>query len=250
MLAALAYSENPSGMWFLNPQQWVMHHMFQPASIWDIPLVKPRFGCSTALSLSAQGYDVAHELARFVHGDGGKCDTGFLDLEPSRMQLKPQVEFVEPRMDRPMPPIEGLKVSVVYTVEGADAWVFNATLPTVLENFPGALEIVVVVAEKRNVGAFRRIVAGHNRAPGHVDVRVVAAGAETGDGERGGEPEGDGSDWTRKRFPLMWLDEHCAGNFVMHLDADSVLTEKLTYDHVFHFRKPVLPFARFRDGGV
>lgn len=246
MLAALAYSENPKGMWFLNPQQWVMHHMFQPASIWDIPLVKPRFGCSTALSLSAQGYDVAHELARFVHGNGGKCDTGFLDLEPSRMQLKPEVEFGEPRMDKPMPGIEGLRVSVVYTVEGADAWIFNATLPTVLENFPGALEIVVVVTEKRAVAAFRKIVAGHELAAAHVDVRVVAAGVET----RDEEGEGDLSNGMRKQFPLMWVDEHCAGNFVMHLDADSVLTEELTYDHVFHFRKPVLPFARFRDGGV
>lgn len=247
MLAALAYSENPDGMWFLNPQQWVMHHMFQPASIWNIPLVKPRFGCSSALSLSAQGYDVAHELGRFVHGDGGKCDSGYLSLDPSRVRPKPQVEFGGPRSDRPMPPrIETLQVSVVYTVEIADAWIFNVTLPTVVENFPGALEFVVVVAEKKDVRAFRDVVVGHRRAGAPLaGVRVVWAGQGTE--ERGSDSFGSG--WARKRFPLLWVDEHCAGSFVLHLDADSVLTETLTYDHVFHFRKPVLPFARFREGG-
>jgi len=62
LLAGLAYSQNPPGIWFLNPQQWVMHHMFRPASVWDIPLVKPRFGCMTSLALATLGYDVAHEL--------------------------------------------------------------------------------------------------------------------------------------------------------------------------------------------
>lgn len=52
-------------MWFLNPEQWVTHHMFKHVSVWDIPLVKPRFGCSTDLSLVASGYDVAHELNRY-----------------------------------------------------------------------------------------------------------------------------------------------------------------------------------------
>lgn len=64
MLAGLAYSQNPPGIWFLNPQQWVTHHMFKHASVWDIPLVKPRFGCSANLALATSGYDVAHELNR------------------------------------------------------------------------------------------------------------------------------------------------------------------------------------------
>lgn len=68
LLAGLAYSQNPPGIWFLNPQQWVTHHMFKRASVWDIPLVKPRFGCSTNLALAASGYDVAHELNRYDRG--------------------------------------------------------------------------------------------------------------------------------------------------------------------------------------
>ena len=67
LLAGLAYSENQPGIWFIDPPQWVMHHMFEEASVWDIPLIKPRFGCSASLALSLQGYDVAHELNRYVY---------------------------------------------------------------------------------------------------------------------------------------------------------------------------------------
>jgi len=62
LLAGLAYSQNSPGIWFLNAQQWVTHHMFRAASVWDIPLVKPRFGCMTSLDLTTLGYDVAFEL--------------------------------------------------------------------------------------------------------------------------------------------------------------------------------------------
>ena len=33
----------------------------------------------------------------------------------------------------------------------------------------------------------------------------------------------------------------------MHLDSDAVLLEDITYSHIFHLGKPVLPFRRFRS---
>ena len=46
LLAAMAYARNSPGVWFVNPQAWVTEHLFKAASIWDIPLVKPRFVCT------------------------------------------------------------------------------------------------------------------------------------------------------------------------------------------------------------
>lgn len=49
--------------------------------------------------------------------------------------------------------------------------------------------------------------------------------------------------------PLIQLrgDLYCKGDFILHLDSDSVLFETITYDHMFHMGKPVLPFRRYRE---
>lgn len=41
-------------------------------------------------------------------------------------------------------------------------------------------------------------------------------------------------------------DLYTEGTYVLHLDANVVLFERITYDHIFHLGKPVLPFRRFR----
>lgn len=51
-------------MWFFDPSQWVRHHLFKDASIWEIPLVKPRFGCMLDLSRAALGYDMGLALRK------------------------------------------------------------------------------------------------------------------------------------------------------------------------------------------
>lgn len=76
MLAALAYSRNRPGVWFLNPPQWVTHHMFKEASIWEIPLVKPRFGCSVDMSLSLAGFDMASALQQSFENFKGEPGDG------------------------------------------------------------------------------------------------------------------------------------------------------------------------------
>ena len=84
-MAALAYSRNTPGVWFIDPQTWVSQHLFRDASIWEIPLVKPHYTCSidpTLMSADAANLDVAailqSNLDFFTHG--GTCDSGFIDV--------------------------------------------------------------------------------------------------------------------------------------------------------------------------
>lgn len=78
MLAALQYKRATPGMWFFNPQEWLTKHLFQAASIWDIPLVKPRFTCEIYPSGSVPEADVAGVLRRNLDffAMGGTCEGG------------------------------------------------------------------------------------------------------------------------------------------------------------------------------
>lgn len=235
VLAALAYSQNPGKMWFLNPEQWVTHHMFEDAKIWDIPLVKPRFGCSANLALSRQGYDVASELEKILGTSGHHCENGFLDLERSTLRAKPQEEFGAAVGDISPPDITGMEVSVMYTLVHDDANMFQKTFPIMLKRFPGAKEVVIVVSSKYDRGIFRGIVNRFKERTG-LEIRVVLPFDL---------PPTD----VRHLFPLLWADNFCTGKFVLHLQANSVLLQPITYARVFHFGKPVLPFTRFAESG-
>lgn len=71
-------------MWFVNPQDWVARNLFKAASIWDIPLLKPRYTCAV---------DAAHQQTDMSPGDlaavlksnlaffskGGTCESGLID---------------------------------------------------------------------------------------------------------------------------------------------------------------------------
>lgn len=82
MLAALAYSRNTPGVWFVNPQAWVTEHLFKEASIWDVPLVKPRFSCGVDPALLGSGADVAGALDRSleIFANGGTCEDGLIHV--------------------------------------------------------------------------------------------------------------------------------------------------------------------------
>lgn len=41
-------------------------------------------------------------------------------------------------------------------------------------------------------------------------------------------------------------DLYTDGDYVLHLDSDVLLFEDITYAHIFHLGKPVLPFRRYR----
>eukprot|EP00904_Undaria_pinnatifida_P010718 jgi/Undpi1/6777/HiC_scaffold_21.g09255.m2 len=85
VMAALAYSRNTPGVWFIDPQTWVSQHLFKTASIWEIPLVKPRFTCTVDkpvvhadAGLGDLGVILQANLDFFTHG--GTCDGGYIDM--------------------------------------------------------------------------------------------------------------------------------------------------------------------------
>lgn len=87
LLAALAYSRNTPGVWFFDPQAWVSQHLFKAASIWDIPLVKPRYTCALNPMMKQsdlQGLDVASILQSNLDffSKGGTCLNGVIDYQP------------------------------------------------------------------------------------------------------------------------------------------------------------------------
>ena len=84
MLAALQYKDATKGVWFFNPQEWVTKHLFQAASIWEIPLVKPRFTCGIYPSQSVAEADVADVLRRNLDffTMGGTCEGGTIAPQP------------------------------------------------------------------------------------------------------------------------------------------------------------------------
>ncbi|CAM9604376.1 unnamed protein product [Scytosiphon promiscuus] len=241
VLAALAYSRNEAGLWFINPQQWVTHHMFQQASIWDIPLVKPRFGCAFDISMAAQGYDVAaaleSQLGHFVSGSA--CERGFIPLDRASLRPKASIEFGFPT-GREMPSISGrgLKVSVVfYASRRVSPTLLNASISSVVARFPEAHEVVVVFTEppiKRT--SLRDILRDQGkRSPFPIGAIEEDGPTETA---RGGWPG-----WSGLR-----ADDHASGEFVMQLEVGDILVTDVTYENIFHFEKPVIPFKRLALG--
>lgn len=227
--------------------------MFQRASIWDIPLVKPRFGCAFDIALSVHGYDVAAELrAQLGHFvSGGKCDRGFVALRQDALRPKPSIEFGFPTT-RAMPsldPLGGpLAVSVLFHVRwDVNPDLLDASLASVIDRFPGAAEVVIVFAEPpRGKKRLREIIRANDlRAPfpvgavGGQGLLVLSPG--TGQGQQQHVAGGGSGVWSGLR-----ADEHCSGAFVMQLEAGDVLVEDVTYDSFFHFGKPVVPYTRLQ----
>ena len=243
MLAALAYSRAEPGVWFINPTQWVTQHMFQPASIWDIPLVKPRFGCAFDISMAPQGYDVAaaleEQLGHFK--SGSSCVRGFIHIHRSSLRVKASVEFGKPtRRDMPSVAGSGLRVSVVfYANRGVSPSLLDASISSVESRFPDAHEVVVVFTEPpARRSALQEVLKVHDqRAPFPVEAIEEDAGAAAVPA-RGGWPG-----WSGLR-----ADDHATGDFVMQLEIGDILVVDVAYDNIFHFMKPVIPFQRLALG--
>ncbi|CAM9712766.1 unnamed protein product [Ectocarpus sp. 4 AP-2014] len=85
VLAAVAYSRKTPGVWFVDPRGWVGQNLFKEASIWDIPLVKPRFTCTIAADkLDSASPKTAEVLQSSVNlfANGGKCANGLIADAP------------------------------------------------------------------------------------------------------------------------------------------------------------------------
>ncbi|CAM9403327.1 unnamed protein product [Ectocarpus fasciculatus] len=82
VLAALAYSRETPGVWFVDPQAWVGQNLFKEASIWNIPLVKPRYTCAIAPSQLEPGSPSTVEVLQKnldFFSKGGKCASGLIE---------------------------------------------------------------------------------------------------------------------------------------------------------------------------
>ncbi|CBN75425.1 expressed unknown protein [Ectocarpus siliculosus] len=242
VLAALAYSLNEPGLWFINPQQWVTHHMFQQASIWDIPLVKPRFGCAFDISMAAQGYDVASaletQLGHFMSGSA--CERGFIPLDHASLRPKPNIEFGYPT-GREMPSISKLRlrVSVIFCVgRGVSPTLLDASILSVEAKFPDAAEVVVVFTEPPAKRAALREILKVRSESAPFPVEAIEE-----DGPIGAPTDGGWPGWSGLR-----ADDYASGDLVMMLDAGDLLVIDVTYDNIFHFGKPVIPFKRLALG--
>lgn len=150
VLAALAFSRNPDSLVFTNPRRWSVENLFTTKSIWDIPLVKPRFGCNFDMMLSQVGYDlserIAEELVAFKLGH--KCEMGFRAVHPSELNIKTHREFGVDGALQDMPGLEDYHISIMYRTFAGDANLFQMSVPTVIEHFQSAHELVVVVIEE------------------------------------------------------------------------------------------------------
>lgn len=231
------YSRNSPDVWFINPQQWVTRHMFEPAFIWDIPLVKPRFGCAFDMSMAVKGYDMAApleaQLSHFI--SGSSCGLGFIHMNYMHLKAKANIEFGFPT-GREIPTITEakLRVSVVfYAGRGVSPILLHASVSSVAARFPEAAEVVVVFTEAPSPrdGLLNVIKAHSQKAPFPVESVVEDIHTLL---PRGGWPG-----WSGLR-----VDDIASGEFVMQLDVGDVLVEDVAYDNIFHFRKPVIPFLR------
>ena len=158
VLAALAFSRSPDSIAFVNPRRWSVSNLFVHRSIWDVPLIKPRFGCAYDMSLNLLGYELgertANELESFKLGL--KCERGYREVHPYELNVTSHQEFGlrggdDGGVQDTMPDLGDFNVSVMYRTFSRNAELFNVSIQTVIKHFPNALEVVVVVVEEDEV---------------------------------------------------------------------------------------------------
>lgn len=170
---------------------------------------------------------------------GTTCETGFKDLDPAHLQPNVNMEFSE-ASGKPMPNLSDYRVSVMYSLcesDGTDASsmaMFEASLASVVEHFPDALEVVLVVAGRHKHLFGKAVEKVASYAP--YTVRLVSDEVAS---------EVEHRDQSRRRLSA---DEFCLGDYVLHVKPNDVLFQKVTYDVVFHFEKPVVPYGRHPEG--
>ncbi|CAB1112818.1 unnamed protein product [Ectocarpus sp. CCAP 1310/34] len=232
VLAALAYSRSPPGVTFVNMNEWSHQNLFSEASIWDVPMVKPRFGCSLDRSLGNQGYDMGEIFAKELEALklGASCEQGFKAVEVSSLDVKVNRQLSVQGAEQKVPKSLDYDVTVMYRTFVGDAKLFNASIATVIEHVSSAFEVVVVVVEA-DVGLFESIVQPF-RIVAPFPIRVI------------GEPElMDGK--LQQKYSKLRADLYTEGDYILHLDSDAVVFQDVSFAHMFHLGKPVLPFRRY-----
>lgn len=175
MLAALGFSLNQDSATFNNPAEWVVNNMFVDVSIWDIPLAKPRFGCTYDMLLSQLGYDLGERIAKEFESFKlglGKCELGFRSVHPFELDIKTNREFGVDGALEGMPDLKDFRVSVMYRTFAGDAKLFELSIQTIIEHFSSAHEVVTVVIEE-DKALFEKILDGY-RTSAPFPLRLVA----------------------------------------------------------------------------
>lgn len=147
--------------------------MFAATSIWDIPLLKPRFGCGFNTMLGMLGYDISERIAKEFESFklGHTCEMGFRDVDPSELNIKTDWEFGVDGALNGMPDLEKFKVSVMYRTFAGDEKLFEMSIPTVIKHFSSAHELVAVVPED-DEATFQDIMDRH-RASAPFPLRLI-----------------------------------------------------------------------------
>ncbi|CAM9750544.1 unnamed protein product [Ectocarpus sp. 4 AP-2014] len=174
VLAALAYSSRPKGVDFINIREWHRDNLFSAPSIWEIPLVKPRFGCTFDASLGLRGYRVGDTIAKELEAFklGASCELGYRKIAKSGLEVNTHWEFGPEGANTPLPNLRDYNISVMYRTFSGDAMLFNISLASLIDRFPSAMEVVVVVVES-DKALFESIVEPF-RAVGPLPIHVVA----------------------------------------------------------------------------
>lgn len=172
---------------------------------------------------------------------GVTCETGFKDLDVKQLVPNPHIEFSE-AAGKPLPSMKEYRVSVVYSLTEGDEALFDASLASVIVHFPTAFEVVAVVCAGTEY-LFESVVEKHE-ANAPFPILLVADDCSLID--KSSNPE-RGRELVRTRRRLT-ADENSQGAYVLHMDAASILIQEVTYNVVFHFGKPVMPYGRHPTG--
>lgn len=171
----MAFSRNHDSVLFVNPREWNVNNIFVMNSIWDVPLIKPRFGCTYDMLLSQFGYDLSERIAKEFEAFKlglGKCELGFRVVHPLELNIKTNQEFGADGAFRGMPDLQDFHISAMYRTFAGDAQLFEMSIQTVIEHFSSAHEVVVVVIEE-DEALFQSILDGY-RASAPFPLRLVA----------------------------------------------------------------------------
>lgn len=137
-----------------------------------------------------------------------------------------------------MPEVKDYNVSVMYSLPFAPSTneqnFLLASLGSVVERFPGALEVVLVANLNDRITIQTLVEPVSRSAP--FPIRLVMGG------NMDSQPAA-----RLQSFRRMNADVYCKGSFVLHMELNEVLLQPVTYDSLFHFGKPVLPYGRYPD---
>ena len=172
----------------------------------------------------------------FFLAAGVACETGFRKLDMKSLPPNPNIEFGEARGHSP-PDLKDSRVSVVFSPSDGEEGLLEASLASVIKYFASALEVVIVVGEKSAIA--HAWLAGKYRDSAPFPVRLVTEAPER---LEGGAADVDlRLERSRRR---LTADEHCEGDFVIHMEPNVVMLHNVTYENIFHFGQPVVPYGR------